>query len=935
MDKFLSLFDNELVKTTDFNNYKIDYNEEQLEFIHYPLQDCKLLGIPGGGKTQSIIGKILHHYSKNDITKNNQFLILTFSRRACNDFIEKGKKQNRILFNSRNIRTIHSLSGKIVYRILDKKSTSQDTVIISSIDLIENNQKSILEMDEFSNLKVIFIDEAQDISYIQYQFILKISALTNCVVILIGDPNQNIYQFQNGSDKYLLNHQGKTFTLIKNYRSTPHIVNFINQFRPWDSITQNMISTKNETDILNKKPSIIIDSIDKIIENIIQKIMKSPFPKEEIAIIGPVKKSKPYNDTYTNIGLSLFTNLLNKFNINFVKHYEDTTNDEDVVNEYKKVKDHINLITIHGSKGLEFQQVFLVNFHTNTFGISPTEEKYKEFKYLWYVGLSRASFDLNIYIDKNKLPWNELKKCETKYYENENLKPKFVRELKFQEEILPVYNSVTEILGSKKFLDDQLLFDLENIFKYEVETIQIFDVPINKIKNYREYSALYGMFIENIFSYYIGIPDFITKLKKIIYNTIIIPKEYNQGYKMLRLRCPFIKDLICLSDLAEFKNQFRKCEEDVYEYLCDTLENNKEFYIECENYVINYSKKDLLNSIKILENGVLDPIKHIFNITIYYYQKNTETSYLWNVDFKEELNDLMPYINSIIKYAEEVKNSGETFTLHKSIRHPKLPLVGEIDLYNDNKIIDIKFSNNLNVKHILQVLLYQHLINPNFKDDYSLELWNFYLGNKYIIKLDKNINIFKLLKILSSALKKKLQNMIFIYDLKTTGSYYSNKRIDIIERHFEELTTNCVISSGLLKPVNVPFIPFEVTRNTGITKEMVYELGDSYEKFKNEMNEILSICNMPIFISHDGNRNNHKILLNKKIFTYYNCKLLDSKTIIRLFLDDDVVDKNLSDIFQYLFKCIPVESRALSDVRMVMGIFQVLNIKDDKLLNII
>jgi ATP-dependent exoDNAse (exonuclease V) beta subunit len=44
------------------------------------------------------------------------------------------------------------------------------------------------------------------------------------------------------------------------------------------------------------------------------------------------------------------------------------------------VKDHINLITIHGSKGLEFQQVFLVNFHTNTFGISPTEEKYKDLK---------------------------------------------------------------------------------------------------------------------------------------------------------------------------------------------------------------------------------------------------------------------------------------------------------------------------------------------------------------------------------------------------------------------------------------------------------------------------------------------------------------------------------------------------------------------------
>ena len=125
MDKFLSLSKND-----------IKYNEEQLSFINEPLDSCKLLGIPGGGKTQSIIGKILYNYTNNIITKNNHFLILTFSRRACNDFFEKGKKQNKILFNKKNIRTIHSLSGKIVHTILQKKSSSQDTVIISSIELL-------------------------------------------------------------------------------------------------------------------------------------------------------------------------------------------------------------------------------------------------------------------------------------------------------------------------------------------------------------------------------------------------------------------------------------------------------------------------------------------------------------------------------------------------------------------------------------------------------------------------------------------------------------------------------------------------------------------------------------------------------------------------------------------------------------------------------
>jgi superfamily I DNA/RNA helicase len=272
-------------------------------------------------------------------------------------------------------------------------------------------------MNEFCNLKVIFVDEAQDISDIQYKFILKISKLTNSALVLIGDPNQNIYQFQNGSDKYLLNHPGPKYTLIKNYRSTPHIVNFINNFRPWNSLTEKMVSTKEDTDIFNKKPVIFTGKIDEIIKDIVNKILNSPFPKEQIAIIGPVKKSKPYNDSYTNIGLSLFTNLLNEYDIKYIKHYEDINKEENVdYNDLKKKEDHINLFTIHGSKGLEFHQVFLINFHFATFGIQPTEEKYRELKYLWYVGLSRSSFDLNIYIDKNKNPWNDLKDCPSGTY---------------------------------------------------------------------------------------------------------------------------------------------------------------------------------------------------------------------------------------------------------------------------------------------------------------------------------------------------------------------------------------------------------------------------------------------------------------------------------------------------------------------------------------
>jgi len=49
----------------------------------------------------------------------------------------------------------------------------------------------------------------------------------NIALILVGDPNQNIYQFQGGSDKFLLNHSNIKYILVNNYRSTNQIIDFL------------------------------------------------------------------------------------------------------------------------------------------------------------------------------------------------------------------------------------------------------------------------------------------------------------------------------------------------------------------------------------------------------------------------------------------------------------------------------------------------------------------------------------------------------------------------------------------------------------------------------------------------------------------------------------------------------------------------------------
>ena len=159
------------------------------------------------GKTKTIINYCINKKIIKDIDNSKNFLIITFSKKAQLDFIAKGKKtQYHKLFNKQNIRTIHSLAGYITYNKFKKTSGSLNTIILTTYKNILNNVIEINDILQFNKCKYIIIDEAQDINENQYKLALIISEKLNIPLILVGDPNQNIYQFQGGTDKYLLNH---------------------------------------------------------------------------------------------------------------------------------------------------------------------------------------------------------------------------------------------------------------------------------------------------------------------------------------------------------------------------------------------------------------------------------------------------------------------------------------------------------------------------------------------------------------------------------------------------------------------------------------------------------------------------------------------------------------------------------------------------------
>ncbi len=925
----------------------IHYNDEQLKFIESDFKSpCKLIGIPGGGKTQSIVGKILHHYINNEITNDNEFLILSYSRRACKDFIEKSKNHHPYIFHKNNVRTLHSIAGRVVYRNnlkkyentnFDKFSSSQDTVIITAILQLDEEPSIIQDLDELKNCKIIFVDESQDLSNVQYEFIQCLSYHLNCNVIMIGDPNQNIYQFQKGSDEYLINHPGETYYLTKNYRSTPDIIQFINYFRPWNQQTPQMISMKSNIDEINKKPILFCSSSDHIIQNIIDEIKKSKFKKENIAIIGPVKKSRPYGEnSYTNIGLSLFLNKLTQNNISFKKHYEDGNNiAEDVELDFIKEEGHINIITIHGSKGLEFDQVFLINFHTNTFGILPSQEKYREFKYLWYVGLSRAKYSLHIYIDKKKTPWYELKNCPNNLYQLIT-DPPIYKEIEFQEEYTPQIFNILDLMTNKKYMDDTVIYQFDQLLQHEITKEQMYEIDIDikkyKIKNQNQYVRLNRIFIENLFQYFYSIknniiPEFLIKIQKILDCYVLIPRQYLLGYKSLKKKYgSYIQDLFTLSKLQNVKNKFTRNEEELYEYLCQIVENNlqKEIFIECENDVTTFPKNKLEDSALYLyvnkdnidfieKKGIFEDnnnynhqiqiiINSLFDITKIIYQSLSEDNNIWNIDFKDELNDLKPFLIKIIDFALNM-NHQQILEFNKQVQHPNLPLLCDIDIViNNHKIILLKFTKNINHKQIIQAILYSHILNYGWNYKPEIEMWNFYTGERIIIHFQPTPDIFyNVLKLISKSMKMKLQNMIFIYQLLVIEATKFGEMSFIIDRNIQEFSSKKYVSNGLIYNNCMINIPKDIQDISKITNERLITEGDSIETLKNDINNIINECENPIFVS---TCNDTDKLLFKDFGLLKNTNdviFVDLMKIIKMISQNRFGDMDLCDIYYTIF----------------------------------
>lgn len=210
----------------------------QLEIIQDSNQYIVIAAGPGSGKTRVLVHKLASLLLAEDV-KHEQLLMLTFSRASATEF---KKRLIALIGNAAGyveIKTFHSYCFDLLGRVGSIEKS--DEIIKTAVERIKSGD---IETNRITKT-VLVIDEAQDMNADEYALVKALMEVNEEMrVIMVGDDDQNIYEFRHSDSIYMQNlvteKNAVKYELTENYRSKANIVDFANQWA--ESITHRLKS---------------------------------------------------------------------------------------------------------------------------------------------------------------------------------------------------------------------------------------------------------------------------------------------------------------------------------------------------------------------------------------------------------------------------------------------------------------------------------------------------------------------------------------------------------------------------------------------------------------------------------------------------------------------------------------------------------------------
>ena len=308
----------------------------------------------------------------------------------------------------------------------DLESYKDHTGMVEYCDMITK----FVEKDKCPNLEVVFLDEAQDLSWLQWKMVERIIENSKRVYVA-GDDDQAIYRWAGARPEYLINMEGQRTVLNKSYRLSKLIHRHANKLitRISDRVDKEWTSRDDDGEV-NIYP---IEQLQKMKEGQWLILARDRYRldklEEDLKIYGYYYKRADKTSINKRIHEAILAWEEKLYNFEALKNNYGLKVDKDLP-WFKALKNippsksiyvravlrrgenirhepRIKLSTIHGSKGGESDNVMLLTDLSRKADDEYWKNRDSE-RRVFYVGMTRARNILNIVRSQSDREFSEV-----------------------------------------------------------------------------------------------------------------------------------------------------------------------------------------------------------------------------------------------------------------------------------------------------------------------------------------------------------------------------------------------------------------------------------------------------------------------------------------------------------------------------------------------
>jgi hypothetical protein len=332
----------------------MELTEEQWKVVRFDpsVRHHKINAVAGSGKTRTLCALIASLVQQRGVDPERLFVV-TFTRNGAEEMKERLQRVGVYL---PYLNTFHALAMKTM-------GLEQSPLVALS-----EYPRRLLDRLDTLDIDYIIVDETQDVDETQYEIIKRVAELNpSCYVFGFGDVSQNIFQWRGSHIRFFGQFlpDTKEYPLSENFRSSPEIIQLANA------------SVSSSVRMVSRQPSGRKPACRKF----------KHIWEERDAVCGDAVHILQNGFT---VAVLCRTNLL-------VKRFRSELLRRGVKCASMPKHNRVGVMTMHASKGLEFDYVFVVGANDADFPMKKEDpQDVEEDRRLFHVAVTRAKRGLSI-----------------------------------------------------------------------------------------------------------------------------------------------------------------------------------------------------------------------------------------------------------------------------------------------------------------------------------------------------------------------------------------------------------------------------------------------------------------------------------------------------------------------------------------------------------